>query len=42
MDELEQALGMYALGHHVGLNVLGLVHNKRTIRKYEKILGISA
>jgi predicted Rossmann-fold nucleotide-binding protein len=41
IDELEQALGMYVLGRHVGWKVLVLVHNKRTIRKYEEILGIS-
>ncbi|WP_137894985.1 hypothetical protein [Ramlibacter sp. 2FC] len=41
IDELEQALGMYVIGRHVGWKVLVLVHNKRTIRKYEEILGIS-
>lgn len=41
IDELEQALGMYVLGRHLGWKVLVLVHNKRTIRKYEEILGIS-
>lgn len=41
VDELEQALGFYILGRHVGWKVLVLVHNKRTIRKYEEILGIS-
>jgi hypothetical protein len=41
VDELEQALGFYILGRHVGWRVLVVVHNKRTIRKYEEILGIS-
>jgi hypothetical protein len=41
IDELEQALGMYVLGRHVGWKVLVLMHNKRTIRKYEEILDIS-
>jgi hypothetical protein len=41
VDELEQALGFYILGRHLGWKVLVLVHNKRTIRKYEEILGIS-
>lgn len=41
VDELEQALGFYIFGRHVGWKVLVLVHNKRTIRKYEEILGIS-
>ena len=40
IDELEQALGMYVLGRHLGWKVLVLVHNKRTLRKYEEILGI--
>ena len=40
VDELESALGMYLLAHHVGWKVLYLVHSKKTIRKYEEILGI--
>jgi hypothetical protein len=39
-DELENALGMMFLGRLVGWKVLVLIHNKRTIRKYEEILGI--
>ena len=39
-DELESAIGMYFLGRQVGWKVLVLIHNKRTIRKYEEILGI--
>ena len=39
--ELESAIGMYMLGRLVGWKVLVLIHNKRTIRKYEKILGIN-
>jgi hypothetical protein len=38
-DELESALGMYMIGRLVGWRVLVLIHNKRTIRHYEKILG---
>jgi len=38
-DELEAALGMLRMGHHVGWKILYLVHSKRTIRKYEDILG---
>lgn len=41
MDELESALGMYMLGRHFGWKVLYILHSKRTIRKYEEILGIS-
>jgi hypothetical protein len=37
---LEQALGMYVIGRHIGWRPLVLVHNKRTIKKYEEILGI--
>lgn len=40
-DELEAALGMLHLGDHLGWKPLVLIHNKRTIRKYEDILGIS-
>jgi hypothetical protein len=39
-DELESALGMYMIGPLVGWKVLVLIHNKRTIKKYEEILGI--
>ncbi len=39
-DELEAALGMLHLGYHLGWKPLVLIHNKRTIRKYEEILGI--
>ena len=40
-DELEKALGMLMLGDYMGWRVLVIIHNKRTIRKYEEILGIS-
>lgn len=39
-DELESAIGMYFVGRLVGWRVLVLIHNKRTIKKYEEILGI--
>lgn len=38
-DELESAVGMFMIGRLVGWKVLVLIHNKRTIRKYEEILG---
>ena len=41
VDELEQAIGMYMIGRHVGWKVLVLMHNKRTIRKYEDILDMN-
>jgi hypothetical protein len=40
LDELESALGMLAMGHHFGWKVLYLIHSKKTVRKYEDILGI--
>lgn len=40
LEELESAVGMYVLGHHMGWKVLHLIHSKRTIKKYEDILGI--
>ena len=39
VDNLEAAIGMLFVGRHVGWRPLLLVHNKRTIRNYEKILG---
>lgn len=41
IDELEGAIGMFMLGRHLGWRALVLIHNKRTVRKYEEILGIS-
>lgn len=40
IDEVESALGMYMLAHHFGWKVLYLVHSKKTIKKYEEILGL--
>lgn len=40
LSQLEAALGMLRLGHHVGWKVLYLLHSKKTIRNYETILGI--
>ena len=39
-DELEAALGMLVLGYYVGWKVLALMHTKKTISKYEQLLGI--
>ncbi len=41
IDEFESAVGMLHLGHHVGWKPLVLIHNKRTLRKYEEILNIN-
>lgn len=40
LDELESALGMYMLGHHFGWKVLYIIHSKKTVKKYETLLGI--
>jgi hypothetical protein len=40
IDEMEAAIGLLRVGHHFGWKVLYIVHSKRTIRKYEEILGI--
>lgn len=39
-DELEAALGLLHMGDHFGWKPMVLIHNKRTIRKYEEILDI--
>ena len=41
LPELAAALGMLRMGDHMGWRVLLIIHNKRTIRKYENILGIT-
>jgi len=41
VDHLEAAIGMLFVGRHVGWRPLLLVHNKRTIRRFEKILDIN-
>lgn len=38
--ELESAIGMYLLGRHLGWRALYIVHSKKTVAKYESILGI--
>jgi hypothetical protein len=40
IDEFEAAVGMMHLGYQVGWKPLVLIHNKRTLRKYQDILGI--
>jgi len=40
LEDLEKAVGMLMMGYHFGWKVLLLVHSKRTIKKYEKILNI--
>jgi len=41
VGEVEQALGAYLFARHVGWKPLVLIHNKRTIRKFEEVLGVS-
>ena len=41
LDELEAALGLLRMGHHFGWRVLVLIHNKRTLRNFERILSIN-
>lgn len=40
LPELESAIGMLYMGDHFGWKILVLIHSKRTLRKYENILGI--
>lgn len=40
LDELESAIGMMMIGRLYGWKVLALIHSKKTVKKYEEILGI--
>jgi len=40
IDVLNSALGMLFTGHYYGWRFLYIVHSKRTIRKYHKVLDI--
>ncbi len=39
LSELESAVGAYIVARRFGWKVLYLGHDKRTIRRYEKVLG---
>ena len=41
MPTLEAAIGAYVVGLKIGWKPLLLVHDKKTLSKYEKILGIN-
>jgi hypothetical protein len=41
ITELEQAIGMWVVGRQFGWKVMYLVHDRKTIAKYEKLLGIN-
>lgn len=36
----ESAVGAFLLGHYIGMRPLLVIHNNKTIKKYEDILGI--
>ena len=40
IHELERAIGVLFLGHEFGWKVLYLCHDKKTLRKYEELLGV--
>jgi hypothetical protein len=42
LDELESALGFLRLGFQYGWKVLAIIHSKKTFKKYEQILDITA
>ena len=41
LPTLEAAIGAYIVGQKIGWKPLLLIHDKKTITKYEKILGIN-
>ena len=41
VHELESAVGVLFVGYLFGYRFIRLVHNKRTLKRYEGILGIS-
>lgn len=41
LRELENALGFMFIGYYYGWKVLHILHGKKTVRKYEAMLGIS-
>ena len=40
INELEGAIGMLFVGRRVGWKIVMLMHDRKTVKKYEKILGI--
>lgn len=40
MPTLEGAIGAYLVGKKIGWRPLVLIHEKQTLRKYERVLGI--
>jgi hypothetical protein len=41
ITDFESAIGALILGRHVGWRILLLVHDRRTIAKYEKLLNVN-
>ncbi len=41
LHELEGALGFMFIGYYYGWKVLHVIHSKKTVRKYEALLGMS-
>ncbi len=40
ITDLERAIGVYFVGRRIGWKILYILHDKKTLKKYEKILGI--
>jgi len=40
LRDLEKAIGTFAVGRELGWKPLMLIHDKRTLKKYEKILSL--
>jgi hypothetical protein len=40
ITDLERAIGVYFVGRRIGWKVLYIIHDKKTLRKYEDILKI--
>lgn len=41
INELEQAIGVWIVGRKFGWKVMLLVHDRKTLAKYEKILDVN-
>ena len=40
-SQLEAAIGSFMIGRHLGWKPLLLIHDKKTLRRYEEILDVS-
>lgn len=41
MHHLETAIGMFYVGHQIGWKPLLLIHDKKTVKRSEEILGVN-